>query len=58
VVKNFFQRVEVYREPVDAYLFPTFVQGDDILSVLDETLRARIILRFSDHKRAFSESQN
>ncbi len=58
VVKNFFPRVEVYREPVDAYLFPTFVQGDDILRVLDEPLRARIILRFSDHKRAFSESPN
>ena len=58
VVKNFFPRVEVYREPVDAYLFPTFVQGDDILSVVDETLRARLILRFSDHKRAFSETSD
>ncbi|MFQ5926646.1 MAG: hypothetical protein ACE5MH_04340 [Terriglobia bacterium] len=51
VLKNYFQRVEVYRQPVDDFLFPTFIQGDDILRVTDETLRARLILRFSNHQR-------
>ncbi|MFQ5817498.1 MAG: hypothetical protein ACE5H2_06020 [Terriglobia bacterium] len=50
VLKDYFQRVEVYREPVDDHLFPTFIQGDDILRVVDETLRARLILRFFDHQ--------
>ena len=51
VLKDYFQRVEAYREPVDSYLFPIFIQGDDILRVGEETLRARLFLRFSDHKR-------
>jgi hypothetical protein len=50
VLKDYFQRVEVYREPVEGYLFPTFVEGDDILRVGEETLRARLILRFSHHQ--------
>lgn len=51
VLKQYFQRVEVYREPVDTYLFPTFVEGGDVLKVTEETIRARLILRFSDHQR-------
>jgi len=51
VLKDYFPRVEIYREPVDDYLFPTYLQGDDVLRVAEETVHARMILRFSDHQR-------
>lgn len=48
---GYFQRMEIYREPVDDYLFPTFARADDVLAVRDRPVRARLILRFSDHER-------
>lgn len=55
-LKNYFQRVESYRQPVDDYLFPVFIQAEDVLSVVDQTLRARMILRFTDHQRVTPEA--
>lgn len=51
VLKSYFQRVEIYRQPVDDYLFTVFIQAEDVLSVVDQALRARMILRFTDHQR-------
>lgn len=48
---DYFKRLEIYREPVDDYLFPTYIRADDVLSVRGRTVRARLILRFSDHQR-------
>lgn len=56
VLKNYFQRVEIYRQPVDDYLFPVFIQAEDVLRVVDQTLRARMILRFTDHQRVTPEA--
>ncbi|MBI2956745.1 MAG: hypothetical protein HYY26_05485, partial [Acidobacteria bacterium] len=50
-LKEYFQYVEVFREPVDDYLFPTYVRADDVLSVRDVPVRARLILRFRNHQR-------
>lgn len=50
-LKGLFQRLEIFREPVDGSLFPTYVRADDVLSVRDVPVRARLILRFSNHKR-------
>jgi len=49
---GYFQRVEVFREPVGDYLFPTFVRADDVLAVRDRPVRARLIVRFSHHEQA------
>lgn len=48
---GYFRRVEIYREPVDDYLFPTYVRADDVLSVRDAVTRARLTVRFSGHQR-------
>jgi hypothetical protein len=50
-LKEYFRRVEVFREPVDGYLFPTFVRADDVLAVRDFPLNARLVVRFRNHKR-------
>lgn len=50
VLKDYFPRVEIYREPVGEYLFPTYIQGNDVLRVVGETVHARMILRFSQHE--------
>lgn len=49
--RDYFQRVEVFREPVDEFLFPTYVRADDVLSARDRPLKLRLIVRFSDHQR-------
>ena len=49
--KGYFQRLEVYREPVDTYLFPTYARADDTLTAVGRNIRARLILRFTDHQR-------
>ena len=51
-LKEYFRRVEVFREPVDGYLFPTYVRADDVLSVRDVPLKARLVVRFRNHVRA------
>jgi hypothetical protein len=51
-LKEYFRRVEVFREPVDGYLFPTYVRADDVLSVRDVPLKARLVVRFRNHTRA------
>ncbi len=50
-LKEYFRRVEVFREPVDDYLFPTFVRADDVLTVRDFPLNARLVVRFRNHQR-------
>ena len=51
-LKEYFRRVEVFREPVDGNLFPTYVRADDVLSVRDVPLKARLVVRFRNHTRA------
>ena len=50
---RYFQRMEIYRQPVDEFLFTTFVRSDDIIRAVggEGTVRARLIVRFSGHKR-------
>ncbi len=50
-LKEYFRRVEVFREPVDGFLFPTYVRADDVLEVRDFPLNARLVVRFRNHKR-------
>ncbi|MGH9780070.1 MAG: hypothetical protein ACRD5I_16840 [Candidatus Acidiferrales bacterium] len=50
-LKEYFRRVEVFREPVEDYLFPTFARADDVLTVRDFPLNGRLVVRFSNHKR-------
>ena len=49
--RGYFQRVEVFREPVDEFLFPTYVRAEDVLSARDHPLKLRLIVRFSNHQR-------
>ena len=49
--RGYFQRVEVFREPVDEFLFPTYVRAEDVLSVRDRPLQLRLVVRFSNHQR-------
>lgn len=49
---GYFRRLELYRQPVDDYLFTTFIRGDDVISARQPPTRARLILRFSDYQRA------
>lgn len=50
---RYFQRMEIYRQPVDGFLFPTYVRSDDIIRAVggEGTLRARLVIRFKDHKK-------
>lgn len=49
---GYFRRVEIFRQPVDDYLFPTYVRADDVISVSGGLpVRGRLILHFSDHER-------
>jgi hypothetical protein len=50
-LKEYFRRVEVFREPVDDYLFPTFARADDVLEVRDFPLNARLVVRFRNHQK-------
>lgn len=50
-LKEYFRRVEVFREPVDGNLFPTFARADDVLEVRDFPLNARLVVRFRNHKK-------
>jgi hypothetical protein len=52
-LKGYFRRVEVYREPVDEFLFPTYVRAEDVYPVhpAGTPLRVRLVVRFSKHKR-------
>jgi hypothetical protein len=52
VFNGYFRRLELYRQPVDDYLFTTFIRADDVISVRERPTRARLILRFSDYQRA------
>lgn len=49
---SYFQRLELFREPVDAYLFTTFIRADDVISAREESVRVRLTLRFSNYERA------
>lgn len=51
-LNGYFRRLEVFREPVEDYLFPTFVRADDVISASQKPARARLILRFTRHERA------
>jgi hypothetical protein len=49
---KYFQRLEIFREPVDDYLFPTYVRADDVITAAGgQTVRARLIIRFTNHER-------
>ena len=48
---GYFRRLEIFREPVDDYLFPTYVRADDVISAGQKPVRARLILRFSKHEK-------
>lgn len=50
-LKGYFRRVEIFREPVDDYLFPTYVRAEDVITVDQKPVRARLLVRFTDHKR-------
>lgn len=52
VFNGYFRRLELFREPVDDYLFTTYIRADDVVSVREPPTRARLILRFSDHMRS------
>ncbi len=47
----YFRRVEVFREPVDDYLFPTYVRSLDVLQARGQRIDARLVVRFTDHER-------
>jgi len=49
--KGLFQRVEVFRQPVGDFLFPIFVRADDVLVTRPDTVRTRLVVRFSNHER-------
>jgi len=52
-LKGYFHRhLELYREPVDGYLFTTYISAEDVIEARGQATRARLILRFSDHQRA------
>ncbi len=54
---KYFQRLEIFREPVDDYLFPTYVRADDVITAVGgQTVRARLIIRFTDHERVRDRS--
>lgn len=50
-LNGYFRRLEVFREPVDDYLFPTYIRADDVISTGQQPVRARLILRFSQHEK-------
>ena len=50
-LRGYFQRLEIFRQPVDAYLFPTYVRADDVVAVNKKPIRARLLLRFTNHER-------
>lgn len=49
--KEYFQRVEVFRQPVDDYLFPTYVRAEDVIAVYQKPTRARLVIRLTNHER-------
>lgn len=49
---KFSRHLELYRQPVDDYLFTTYISAEDVISVRGGTMRVRLILRFTDHQRA------
>lgn len=50
---SYFQRMELFREPVDDYLFTTYIRADDVLSAIgEEPLTLRMVLRFSNFEPA------
>lgn len=51
VFGDYFKTVELFREPVDGYLFTTFVRAEDVFSARGETVRIRLTLRFSNYTR-------
>lgn len=49
---EYFQRLELFREPVDDYLFTTFIRADDILQAVGgEMVKTRLVVRFTGHTR-------
>lgn len=51
-LKGYFERVEIFREPVDDYLFTTYVGADDVIRVRQgQPVRARLIVRFTNYER-------
>jgi len=50
-LNGYFRRLEIFREPVDDYLFPTFIRADDVISTGRTPTRARLVLRFSQHEK-------
>jgi hypothetical protein len=48
---GYFRRLEIFREPVDDFLFPTYIRADDVISAGQKPVRARLILRFSKHEK-------
>jgi hypothetical protein len=52
VFKGLFQRMDVYRQPVDDVLVPTYARSDDVIRALGEqAVNAKLIVRFADHER-------
>jgi len=51
VFGGYFQRLELFREPVEDSLFTTFVRAQDVISARGETVRAQLTLRFSNYQR-------
>jgi hypothetical protein len=50
-LNGYFRRLEIFREPVDDYLFPTYIRADDVISAGPSPTRARLILRFNQHEK-------
>ena len=46
-----FQTIEIFRQPVDDYLFTTYVRSDEVLLVRNgEEIRAQLVVRFDGHE--------
>ncbi|MGH9863146.1 MAG: hypothetical protein ACRD35_06960 [Candidatus Acidiferrales bacterium] len=48
---GYFQRLEIFREPVDKFMFPTFIRAEDTLAAREQTVRLRLTIRFTKHER-------
>ncbi len=48
---GYFQRMEIFREPVDKFMFPTFIRAEDTLAAREQTVRLQLTVRFSKHER-------
>lgn len=51
VFGGYFQRMEIFREPVEGFMFPTFIRAEDTLAAREQSVRLRLTVRFTKHER-------